>query len=376
MANDVIEKIMREYDQQFELYSDFTENTKDLIVKLLNEKNLNVHSITERVKERPNLLEKLTRPDKYYLNLNEVMDIAGIRIITFFSDEVYAVAEIIKDQFEIDDEHSVDKSVLIEPDRFGYISLHYIAKFKNHRLELPEYHHFSDCKVEIQMRSILQHAWAENEHDIGYKTKQSIPKNIRRSFSRIAGLLEIADSEFIRIKNSLKEYEESVTSLIIQAPNLVFIDKVSLNIFIKNSDFVHDLDTEISIATKIQIVKEETYFNLFIDNLIDRLEYVGLNNIDDINSSLNEFADIINEFAKVIVDITPLKAGIEDIEFRELPHGFCSFYLTYVLVARNESSKEVLEYLEKFDIGIEEGRYQDANSIISYYKQAIANSRT
>lgn len=370
MANDVIEKIMGEYDQQFELYSDFTKKTKDLIGELLIEKNRNVHSITKRVKERPNLLEKLTRPDKYYLNLNEVMDIAGIRIITFFSDEVYSVAEIIKDQFEIDDEHSVDKSVLIEPDRFGYISLHYIAKFKNSRLELPEYHRFSDCKVEIQIRSILQHAWAENEHDIGYKTKMAIPKNIRRSFSRIAGLLEIADSEFIRIKSNLKEYEESTTLLIAEAPNLVLIDKVSLTIFINNSDSVHDLDTEIAIATKIQIDKDQARVKFFVENLIGRLEYVGLKNIYDVDSTLNEFSNVINKFANVIVDIT---AGIEDIEFRELPHGFCLFYLTYVLVARNESKKEVVEYLEKFNIGIKEGRDQDADSIIAYYKQAINN---
>ena len=91
------------------------------------------------------------------------------------------------------------------------------------------------------------------------------------------------------------------------------------------------------------------------------------------NYSLNEFANVINEFANVIVNIT---AGIEDIESRELPHGFCLFYLTYVLVARNESHKEVLEYLEQFNIGIKERRDQDADSIISYYKQAIANNRT
>lgn len=360
---------MEEYDQQLELYSEFTKKTERLIRELLKEKNLKYNSITSRIKGKSKLHEKLIRPDKYYLDLKEVTDIAGIRIITYFSDEIDTIAKVMRDEFEIDWKHSVDKRVSIEPDRFGYISLHYIAKIKKSRLELTEYQRFQDCKIEIQMRSILQHAWAENEHDIGYKTKESIPKNTRRSFSRLAGLLEIADSEFIRIRSDLQEYEKIIPSLIIETPKLVLIDKVSLYIYIKNSNLVNGLDIKISNATKIQIVKDENNLHLFIDNLINKLEYVGLKNIDDINSSLYEFGD-------VIVDITAQVAGIWDDESRELPRGICLFNLCYVLVAQNESPEEVLEYLEKFDIGMNEGRNQEAESIISYYKQAIANIKT
>lgn len=367
MSKDIIEKIMAEYDQKRNLYSNFSIKTEELIKDLLKEKNIVVSSITSRVKEKLNLQEKLNRPEKNYSNFNEVTDIAGVRIVTYYSDDVDKVAQMIWDEFDVDPEKSEDKRVLIEPDRFGYISLHYVANFSKKQLINNNNHKFSDCQVEIQIRSILQHVWAENEHDTGYKTKESIPRETRRYFSRLAGLLEIADSEFVQIRNRLKNYEKSVTPQISETPELVLVDKVSLNIFIKNSPLVDDLDKKISIATKTQIVKEETYLDLFISNLIDKLDYVDLKNIDDINSSLYEFGN-------VIVDIIAIIAGMNDGEFRELPQGICLFNLCYVLVARNESPEEVLEYLNKFDIGIKDERNQEVGSIIAYYKQAIAKT--
>jgi len=365
MSNDIIEKIMKEFDENKTLYLEFCIKTEKLIKDLLKEKNIVVSSITSRVKERPNLLEKLNRPGNNYSNFNEITDIAGVRIVTYFTDDVDKVAKIICDEFDVDPKKSVDKRVLIEPDRFGYISLHYIAKFLENRLILSEYHRFPDCQVEIQMRTILQHAWAENEHDIGYKTKDSIPRETRRYFSRLAGLLEIADSEFVHIRNSLQDYEKLVISKISETPELVLIDKVTLNIFIQKSPLAIDLDEKISIATNARIKAEETNSD-FIDNLVNKLKYVGLKNIADINSSLLEFGDVIVKFTSLI-------AGTGDEKNRKLRHGICLFNLIYVKVACNESPKEVFEYLEKFDIENKEERNQDADYIISNYKRAIAN---
>ena len=64
------------------------------------------------------------------------------------------------------------------------------------RMVLRENKAFEGLKCEIQIRSVLQHAWAEIEHDLGYKSELTIPKEVRRSFSRLAGLLELGDKEF------------------------------------------------------------------------------------------------------------------------------------------------------------------------------------
>ena len=58
-------------------------------------------------------------------------------------------------------------------------------------------------KLEIQIRSILQHAWAEIEHDLCYKNSTPLPRKIKRRMYRLAGVLELADKEFSAVKYDL-----------------------------------------------------------------------------------------------------------------------------------------------------------------------------
>ena len=160
MKRHVLTAIMAEYDQRCSLYSDFVAKIQRLLGDLLEENGLRVHSISSRMKARANLQAKLERSEEKYLKLRDVTDIAGIRIITYFADEVDIVASVIQKEFDIDAEHSVDKRTLLDPDRFGYLSLHYVVTLPSVRLQLTEYQRFADCKAEIQIRSILQHTWA------------------------------------------------------------------------------------------------------------------------------------------------------------------------------------------------------------------------
>jgi ppGpp synthetase/RelA/SpoT-type nucleotidyltranferase len=201
-----MQKIIDEFDHKLSLYTAFTEKIRQLIVEILTETGQRVHSVSARVKDRGTLAEKITRSDTKYTKLTDVTDLAGIRIITFFDDDVGKIADITEKEFQIDKEKSVDKKATLDPDRFGYISLHYIVKLPPSRTSLIEYQRFPDLFAEIQIRSILQHAWAEIEHDLGYKTKLGIPKQIQRRFSRLAGLLELADQEFMTIRDNIQSY--------------------------------------------------------------------------------------------------------------------------------------------------------------------------
>ena len=114
------------------------------------------------------------------------------------------------------------------------------------RLNLREYHAFEGLKCEIQIRSVLQHAWAEIEHDLGYKSEIAIPKGIRRNFSRLAGLLEIADKEFQEIRSFLQSYQneatEKVTSEEFQNAE---IDAVLLKVIIETNPDIEELNKAI-----------------------------------------------------------------------------------------------------------------------------------
>ncbi len=137
---------------------------------------------------------------KYADPIAQITDLAGTRVITFFPSTVEQVDRVIREQFLVVEKS--DKAELLEAEvRFGYQSVHYLVQFKPDRTALPEYRRFADLVAEVQVRTILQHAWDEIEHDIQYKSTVTIPSFIRRRFIALAGMLEIADREFQAIQD-------------------------------------------------------------------------------------------------------------------------------------------------------------------------------
>src|SRR5690606_2630134 len=106
--------------------------------------------------------------------------------------------EIIKPLFVIDPDHSIDKTKELGTDKVGYRSIHYVAKLTNERLILPEYQKFRDLSFEIQIRTIIEHAWADISHERNYKFNGVLPpeNDIERRFSLAAVTLELVDREF------------------------------------------------------------------------------------------------------------------------------------------------------------------------------------
>jgi hypothetical protein len=107
---------------------------------------------------------------------------------------------MIGEEFDVF-ERSDKAAALVEEGRFGYQSIHYLVTLKETRTQLGEYAQFNRAIIELQVRTILQHAWAEIEHDIQYKSASTIPAEIGRRFLTLAGLLELADREFQAIQD-------------------------------------------------------------------------------------------------------------------------------------------------------------------------------
>jgi hypothetical protein len=101
-----------------------------------------------------------------------------------------------------------------QEERLGYQSVHYLVRLGSNRKRLPEYRRFDGLVAEVQVRTVMQHAWAEIEHDIRYKSKSAIPLAISRRFMTLAGLLEIADREFQAIQEEDASLREAARSLI------------------------------------------------------------------------------------------------------------------------------------------------------------------
>lgn len=176
---------------------------------LLQNEKIDVIDVAYRAKTVASFAEKLRR--KRYSNPPlEMTDLAGIRVVTLIERDIDRVSKIIRTSFNVHPASSVDKSQDLGADRFGYRSVHFVCDIGNARKSLPEFSPYADMRFEIQVRTALQHAWAEIEHDRSYKFSGELPSKLKRRFHLIAGLLELADREFSSLTEELESYTTEV----------------------------------------------------------------------------------------------------------------------------------------------------------------------
>ncbi|MFC6703872.1 GTP pyrophosphokinase [Flexivirga alba] len=197
----------RDYAVQFPSVERAAADAVALIAGVLDDAGLNYLSVDGRAKTVASFAEKAMREQNgvplYPDPMSEIGDTIGVRVITYVRRDVDAVVQLLAAETEVLDDRDLGQETASEG-RFGYSSRHLqIRLVPEDRAELPE---LGDRHVQVQIRTVLQHAWAEFEHDIRYKG--TIPTEQRPDFDRrftlAAGLLELADEEFSTIRDKLQ----------------------------------------------------------------------------------------------------------------------------------------------------------------------------
>lgn len=173
-----------------------------LLHDVLDPVGLDVHLFVSRPKQVDAAREKSIRKG-YDDPATEMTDLVGGRVITYYADEVDRVVEALKGALDIDVTRTEDKRISLDLSEFGYRSVHIIAKARGG--QLVRYPSLTDCWTEIQVRGILEHGWAEIEHEVVYKSGISFPDSIKRRFFALAATLELVDEAFISLRNSERQ---------------------------------------------------------------------------------------------------------------------------------------------------------------------------
>ncbi len=251
MDNKKIQNAKKWYNENKGLIESSAKKIEGILIDILHAKKVPFQSIVCRVKDEKSFLEKISK--NKYQTVDDIKDIIGIRIITYTNIEVEQICNLIEDELSVDSANSVNKAEALEENKVGYISVHYVAKLNETRIRLPEYEMMKDTCFEIQVRTLLQHAWAEVEHDRGYKfVGGQLPKELKRRFYLLAGNLELLDREFENLVNDINNYDEYVKAEIKKGNYNLEINAVSLKIYMDNR-FGDHVNSSVQKITKVNL---------------------------------------------------------------------------------------------------------------------------
>lgn len=192
MAQEFKDEIVQEYSRRRNQYVGLAGAAETLIRQLLDTAQIVPHDVEARAKELESLRAKIALHPQYE-SLGDLPDLCGLRVILYYPSEVEAVATLLANEFEIIEREVHGAEVL---ESFGYSSVHLVCRLSETRRSLREWSPYADLNLEVQIRTVLQHAWAVISHRLTYKSNDEIPANTGRTLFRVAALLETGDELF------------------------------------------------------------------------------------------------------------------------------------------------------------------------------------
>lgn len=282
------EMLMQQYRDLLPTLEKLAKDANDILSNALKEAGIYVTAIECRVKSEKSLIGKVELKGGKYKTIDDITDLVGLRVITFYTDEVDKVAALAKRVFDIDWKESVDKRKH-QLDSFGYNSLHYICRLKT-----------GGPRFELQMRTTLQHAWSTIEHDTGYKGVVKIPPEMRRQFSRLAGMLELIDDEFSRLRTVITHHRRMVQSLVKDGK----LDKVLLSV--ENFRSYLELNPFDRLNDRIAAVNQAEIYPVSLMSYMRVFEALGMETIGEVQQMIDDYSDDAYQFALTQLAVTDL----------------------------------------------------------------------
>jgi len=198
------EDLQKIYLKNLPLWEERLNDIANTISDILQAEELRF-SIKKRVKSIESLnAKKQESANKGLIQNQKIKDLLGLRFVVPFLEDVERIIDVIKESFTAVDIER--KSETLSYREFAYDSVHIEISLENPTIELPD---FCCQSCEIQIRTILQDAWAEIEHEVVYKSSIEFPDNqaIRKKLAALNASLALSDMIFQEIRDKRKELE-------------------------------------------------------------------------------------------------------------------------------------------------------------------------
>ena len=281
------------YRTNFPLYQAFATRLETLLEELIAQAGIEIDHIEARVKTLESFLGKIEQKKYDDAPFDKIKDLVGMRIVTYYQDDVEKIKALIYHEFTIDEDHSVDKTTNLEADKFGYRSLHIIISLAAPRAVLPEWKPYVGLPVEIQVRSILQHAWAVFSRELDYKVPSQAPDKIRRRLFSLSAQLELADDEFTRLREVSRSISQTYKQEVTQGQFELPLDLDSLREFMEQH--VHPEDwAAIGVQAGMEAfpLASNKFLSAGIKILLRTLQAVGIGTIAEFERLLPDIATL------------------------------------------------------------------------------------
>ncbi len=254
------------------------------IEQILDNENISLgFPLQSRIKDFNSIQEKI-ESGRFNIkkSILELQDVIGIRVILLFSRDVSKVCELLDQTFDVIKKYDTSEKMM--ENQFGYSSKHYIIKIPSDWKKVPSFNGLEELIVEIQIRTISQHTWSEASNILQYKNEENVPKQMKRSISRVSALLETVDLELERLLEERNSYKTSIS----ESP----LNDSQLNVDILENI----LDEKLPKLNKIN--RREPYSALLND-----LKSFDINTSEElknlIDSNLKEILEVDSEEVKI-----------------------------------------------------------------------------
>lgn len=325
------EMLMEQYHERIAVYERLSHLADEALRRALDAQHVKVTAMEHRIKTESSLAGKLELKGGKYQTLDDVTDIVGLRVVTFYSADVDKVAAIVNEAFVVDRRNSVDKRKQHRLDSFGYNSLHYICRLPKTVVDDPDMPLLNELRFEIQMRTALQHVWSTLDHDTGYKGDVKIPHEYLRQFNRMAGMLELMDEEFSRLRNVLVDYRRQMLALEASGQ----LDSVDLNAeTFRRYLEAHPFDR---LNQRIAAINQAELYPVPIMPYLRVLLDLGMETLGEVNRLVEEHSDdayrlAVSQLGATDLDILSENIGIQNLCYVYVvkqgggPAGLCRIF--------------------------------------------------